>query len=146
MIRQTSLALGLVLLVTLCCSTTGSNAQEKDDARSKALQALLDFLKTKGVELRPVDTTGTYFHYLFTVGPDHTRKHRVGLNYLPPLTLEQAREKYLAYQLPTEFHRDWALIPVGGPSGNASPEYEADWKKVLAAFKEHPGPKPPSKK
>src|SRR5262249_27237087 len=125
MLRKTSLALGLALLVALCCRTTNTSAQEKDDARSKELQALLAFFKSKGVELQPVDAKGTYFHYKFTVGPDHKKKHHVGLNYLPPLTLEQAREKYRAYQLPTEFHRDWALIPIGGPRGNATAEFEA---------------------
>jgi len=142
MLRRTSLAPGLLFLIALCCHRTASNAQEKEDARSKALQRLLTFLKRKAIDLQPVDTKGTYFHYRFTIGPDHKKNHRAAFVYLPPLTLEQARDKDNAYQLPTEFYHDWAFIPEGSPRGNATPEYEADWKKISAALKAYPGPEP----
>jgi hypothetical protein len=153
MIRSSSLARGLALAAALCCLTAKSDGQQerapaKKDLDAllggkKELQALLAFLKSKGVELRPVkaaDVPGSYIQRRFTVGPDHRKQHVVGLNYLPPLTPKQARERYRGYSLPHELHRDWALFKLGGPGGNASAEYNAAWKKVLTALRQYPGP------
>jgi hypothetical protein len=158
MIRSSSLALGLALAAAVCCLTSTSDGQQESVAGKKGLQvllagkkelqALLAFLKRKGVELLPAEAgvQGSYVQRRFTVGPDHRKRHVVGLNYLPPLTPKQARERYIGYSLPHEFHRDWALFKIGGPGGNASPEYEAAWKKALAALREYPGPaEPPGK-
>jgi hypothetical protein len=124
---------------------TKPKPDEKGDAGKKELDALLAFLKGKGVELRPVEKSGGYIQRRFTVGPDHEKKLVVGLNYLPPLTREQARRQYDNYSLPHELYRNWALFAVGGPGGNASPEYKAIWTKVLIALKDYPGPAAPEK-
>jgi hypothetical protein len=144
--------LRMVLAFSVCFAATRSDAQEKrdDKAEEKALlealkarqakqKALLDFLKAKGVELRPVEVEriGSYIQSRFTIGPDHDKKHIIGLNYLPPLTPEKAREEYLGFSLPHEFYGDWAVFMVGGPGGNASPAYKADWKRLTAALKEY---------
>jgi hypothetical protein len=115
-------------------------------AAKKELQVLADFLKTKDIVLRPVEAVkGSYIQHWFAVGPGRRTMYLVGLNYLPPLTPEQARDKYLGYSLPYVFHGNWALFRIGGPGGNATPEYKAVWNKVLAAFKEYPGPATPKK-
>jgi hypothetical protein len=88
--------------------------------------------------LRPTENGSNYISQLFTIGPDHDKKFRVGLNYLPPLTLEEAWRNY--GPIPVVVHRGGALFTVGGPGGNAAKEYKAVWEKVEAAFKAYPGP------
>jgi hypothetical protein len=158
MIRSSSLASGLPLAAALCCLTSTSNAQQDNVAGTKELQALLGspkelqallaFLKRKDVELLPArgGVPGSYIQRRFTVGPDHHKQHVVGLNYLPPLTPKQARDRYRGFSLPHEFHGDWALFKLGGPGGNATPEYEATWKRALGALREYPGRREPSGK
>jgi hypothetical protein len=75
---------------------------------------------------------------MFTIGPDHGKKLVVGLNYLPPLSAEQAEERYrLNYTIPAVSHGTRALFMVGGPGGHTE-EFVAVWKKAEAAFKEYP--------
>jgi hypothetical protein len=152
MTQHFPLATGIAFLVALCFAPTWSDAQQKGDSKSedKAFldsikarraeeKALLEFLKAKGVELRAIDggSQGSYIQSRFTVGPDHGKQHVIGLNYLPPLTPEKAREQYRGFSLPHEFYGDWAVFMVGGPGGNASPAYEAAWKRLTAALKEY---------
>jgi hypothetical protein len=75
---------------------------------------------------------------MFTVGPDHDKKLLVGLNYLPPLSAEEASRDYGA--VPFVARRGWALFMVGGPGGNATDEFAAVWKKAEAAFRAYVGP------
>jgi hypothetical protein len=111
---------------------------------AKDMQALLEFFKAKGIELRRSEHESNYIQHMFSIGPDHQRKLIIGLNYLPPLTLEEAEKRYGA--IPYVHHRAWAIFMVGGPGGNATDEYKAAWKKVEAAFKAYPGPGNPSVK
>lgn len=103
------------------------------------LQVLLAHFRSRGVELRPAKPgpANSYIQYRYTVGPDHGRKHVVGLSYLQP----PARDADM-YSLPHAFHGGWALFMVGGPRGNATPEYEADWARALAAFRSYPAAAP----
>jgi hypothetical protein len=152
MTQHFTLAPGMAFLVALCFAPTWSDAQEKGDSKAeeKALldrikarqteeKALLESLKAKGVELRAIDggPMGSYIQSRFTVGPDHGKQHVIGLNYLPPLSPEKAREEYQGFSLPHEFYGDWAVFMVGGPGGNASREYKAAWERLTAALKEY---------
>jgi hypothetical protein len=153
MIRHFTLTLRMALVFAVCLAATRSDAQEKGadpKAEEKALleahkahaekqKALLDFLKAKGVELRPVEAEriGSYIQSRFTVGPDHAKQHIIGLNYLPPLTPEEVERQYAGFSLPHEIYGDWAVFMVGGPGGNASPAYKADWKRLTTALKEY---------
>jgi hypothetical protein len=152
MIQHFTLTLRIGLVAAVCFTATRSEAQEKGDdrktgdkellerykARLDKQKALLEFLKAKGVELRPVEVerTGSYIQSRFTVGPDHAKQHIIGLNYLPPLTPEKAREEYRGFSLPNEIYGEWAVFMVGGPGGNASAAYEADWKRLTTVLKE----------
>jgi hypothetical protein len=137
MIRAVSLIV-LVVFSIPCFDALPGNAQEKNNVRATELQKLVDFLKSKGVELQPGDEVkGSYIQTRFIVGPDFKKKHVIGVNYLPPLTLEEAKRRYIGYSLPHEFHGEWATFRIGGPGGNASPEYVADWKRVNAVLREY---------
>jgi hypothetical protein len=115
-----------------------------DAGAAEDLGALLAFLKARGVELRPTRNESNYIQHMFTVGPDHAKELRVGLNYLPPLNAGEAEEKYrVNYPIPAMAHGNWAIFMAGGPGGNATEEYEAAWETLEAAFKEYPGPEGP---
>src|SRR5262245_31343507 len=116
------LSLGLTFSVLLFSPLVSCNADEKDDVRAKQWQALLKHLKDKGIDLREVDSKGSYIQRQFTLGPDHSQDQRVGFNYLPPLTLNEAQDKYMEYSLPHRFHGDWAIFEVGSRGGD---DYEA---------------------
>ena len=121
---------------------THNRGEDKDDDATKAVAALVAHLKEKGEDLRAVESDPkSYIQFRFTVGPDHDKRHVVGINHLPPLTLAEAKRKYMGYSLPYEFCGEWAVFRVGGPGGNASPEYVGAYKTLLATMREHPVPK-----
>jgi hypothetical protein len=107
-------------------------------AEKKQLQALLALLEEKGIDLQPVRKKSgeSGIDHWFTIGPDHTKKHYVGLNYLPPRTPSQIAESTRGFGLPSEIHGDWLILQIGGPGGNGAEDYVAAYKKVLACLKE----------
>lgn len=116
--------------------------RQRRELGRKELAVLIDFLKMNGVELRRDpgsemgDAAGA-IHFWFTIGPDHKKRHLVGLNYLPPLLSEQAQQLYRElYSLPCEIHGEWALFAVGSPMSNTHPDFEADFRKVSDALRQ----------
>lgn len=143
--RLSTSALGFILVVVLPFAssdfTTAGRADEASDIRAAELQSLLTFFKSQRIELRPKDdkqTKGSYIQSWFTIGPDHAKRHLVGLNYLPPLTLDQAQDLYKMYSVAHEFHDQWALFMIGVAEGDGD-AYERDYEKVSAAFQAYPG-------
>lgn len=137
--------LGFILAAALPFASGGlmpeSRADEASEARAAEMESLLTFLKAKGIDLRPKDdkqTKGSYIQSWFTIGPDHAKRHLVGLNYLPPLTLDQAQDLYKMYSVAHEFHDQWALFMIGVADGDGD-AYERDYEKVSAAFQAYPG-------
>lgn len=107
-------------------------------AEKEQLQALLALLEEKGIEVRPVRKKSgeSGIDHWFTIGPDHTKKHYVGFNYLAPRTPSQITEATRGFALPREIHGDWLILQIGGPGGNGAPDYVAAYKKVLAGLEE----------
>jgi hypothetical protein len=107
-------------------------------AENEQLQDLLALLEDKGIELRPVRKKSgeSGIDHWFTIGPDHTKKHYVGLNYLAPRTPSQIAEATRGFALPREIHGNWLILQIGGPGGNGAPDYVEAYKKVLAGLEE----------
>lgn len=123
-----------------------SDPLPETDARTPQLQALLAHFESRGVELRPAapGPEGSYIQHRYTIGPAHGKQHVIGLSYLPPLTREAVRERNALYSIPHALHGDWALFAMGGPGGNATPAYRADWERALAALRAYPAADPPA--
>lgn len=104
---------------------------------AKASSYLLAFLKARDIDLRPAPNSTNVVQRMYSIGPDHDRRFYVGLNYLPPMTVDAFRKAHKGNAFPYELGGHFALFKVGGPNGNSTKEYHAAWKKVSAAFEEY---------
>lgn len=69
---------------------------------------------------------------VITIGPDHDKKYRIGLNYRPLMGDTDGA-------MPSVVHGDWVLWRAGGPEGNSTKDYVAAWDRVVAACREYAG-------
>lgn len=159
MTRRFAVVRAIALLGCVYCVTTYGSAQEtaspkhgesgrgKDEAaaqdsdeakkwlqrletQKKELPALVNFLKSKGIDLRSVKTDGRgngLIDHRFAVGPDYDKGYQVGFSYRPDVT-----EDYVApIALPYAIHANWILWRIHAP--------DVSWNKVVGAFKEYRG-------
>lgn len=136
---MTQLLRTFLLIAALAC-TSGAFAAARTDEGADAqheLAALLAFFKQQGVNLRPAENRSNVISYMYSVGPEHTMQHLVGLTYLPrALSATEITAKY-PIALPYLNHQNWLVWQVGGPRGNATPEYLAAWEKVRSTLKNY---------
>lgn len=115
----------------------GPTKAKSSEKAEKASKYLLEFLKARGIDLRPAPNSTNVVQRMYSIGPDHDRRFFVGLNFLPPMTVDAFRKEHKGYAFPHELGGHFALFKIGGPNGNSTKEYLEAWKKVSAAFAEY---------
>jgi len=131
-----------LLLVALfaCASMCLADAPpfEGDAASQREREALLAFLKKKGVELRAAESRSNVISHIYSVGPEHTKQYLVGLTYHPrALSYAEVIVQY-PIALPFAMNNHWVLWQIGGPRGNATKDYLVVWERACRAFKDYP--------
>ncbi|MBY0401067.1 hypothetical protein K2X89_12285, partial [Myxococcota bacterium] len=99
--------------------------------------ALLAFLKSKGIELRVAAKASNVIDHLYSVGPDHENQDLVGLSYRPEISRHSEVIAKYPIAVPFVMNHHWLLWQVGGPRGNATKEYLAAWERVRTAFESY---------
>jgi hypothetical protein len=132
------LQLFVVLAFFVAAAISLAAARQSDVAPEKERAALLAFLKTRGIELRPAEHRSNAISHMYSIGPEHEQRLLVGLTYFErEPTYANVLEKH-AIAIPFVINRHWVLWQVGGPGGNATKAYLVAWDKVLPAFRAYP--------
>ena len=102
----------------------------------KERAALLAYLHTQGVELRPAPNRSNVISHMYSIGPDHGKQYLVGLTYHARTQTWADVTGNKAIAIPfAPVNRHWVLWRVGGPGGNASQEFQTAWEKTLDALR-----------
>lgn len=135
---QPWLGTSLIPAIAMLMSCAAAWAFTPARAPATELAAFVDYMKSRGVELRAVETRSNVIGHMFSVGPEHAKQYIVGLSwYSPPLTaLEVFHRAPIA--IPYVVNGRWVLWRTGGPGGNARPDYLPVWEKTQAAFAAYP--------
>ena len=110
-------------IAALACMNLCSAAAlpEENSATTKERAALLAYLHTKGVELRPAPNRSNVISHMYSIGPDHGKLHLVGLTYHARTQTWADVTGNKAIAIPfAPVSRQWVLWRVGGPGGNAT--------------------------
>jgi len=109
---------------------------EENAATAKERAALLAYLQSKGVELRPAPNRSNVISHMYSIGPDHGKQYLVGLTYHARTQTWADVTGNKAIAIPfAPVNRHWVLWRVGGPGGNASQEFQTAWEKTLDALR-----------
>lgn len=133
---------GIFLISTLAIliSCRGEAAEPRAPAKAPpaALAALVDYMQSRGIELRQAETRGNVIGHMFSVGPAHEKQYIIGLSWYSPVltSLEVFHRAPIA--IPYIVNGRWVLWRVGGPGGNARPDYLPVWQKTQDAFAAYP--------
>ena len=134
MIRRYAMVLGsTVAAFAGGCSERAGPVSGTGPGREPKIAALIDHLKSQGLELRPVENHSNVIEYIFSVAPGVESENQVGFSYWPGPHRPNERVTDHAITIPYEVHGDWVLWRVGGSRGNASEDYIACWERVRSA-------------
>ena len=125
-------------IAALACMSLCSAAAlpEENAATAKERAALLAYLQSKGVELRPAPNRSNVISHMYSIGPDHGKQYLVGLTYHARTQTWADVTGNKAIAIPfAPVNRHWVLWRVGGPGGNASQEFQTAWEKTLDALR-----------
>ena len=125
-------------IAALACMNLCSAAAlpEESAATAQERAALLAFLQTKGVELRPALNRSNVISHMYSIGPDHGKQYLVGLTYHARTQTWADVTGNKAIAIPfAPVNRHWVLWRVGGHGGNATQEFQAVWEKTLDALR-----------
>jgi len=109
-------------IAALACMNLCSAAvlPEENAATAKERAALLAYLQSKGVELRPAPNRSNVISHMYSIGPDHGKQYLVGLTYHARTQTWADVTGNKAIAIPfAPVSRHWVLWRVGGPGGNA---------------------------
>jgi len=110
-------------IAALACMNLCSAAAlpEENSATTKERAALLAYLHTQGVELRPAPNRSNVISHMYSIGPDHGKLYLVGLTYHARTQTWSDVTGNKAIAIPfAPVSRHWVLWRVGGPGGNAT--------------------------
>jgi len=134
MILQPSQALLVTVFAWASVCLAGTPAEEAAITSQKEREALIAFLKMRGVDLRVAGRSSNVISHMYSVGPEHEKKYLVGLTYhAQGLSDAEVIAKY-SIALPFVINNHWVLWRVGGPRGNATKDYLVVWERVCNAF------------
>ncbi len=137
------LEIACILLIASLAIFVSRNALAAD-ARTPAgappaeLAGFVDYMNSRGIELRAVENRSNVIGHMFSVGPAHAKQYYVGLSwYSPPLTALEVFER-APIAIPYVVNGRWVLWRTGGPGGNARLDYLPVWQKTQDAFAAYP--------
>ncbi len=121
-------------IVLVALASLAADRHSRAEAPSAELAALVDYMRSRGIELRAAENRSNVIGHMFSVGPAHEKQYIVGLSWYatPPDAANIGSRPAIA--IPSAVNGRWILWRVGGPGGNARPDYLPVWEKTREAF------------
>jgi hypothetical protein len=136
MTGRNSFIIAFIAVLAYMSLCSAAALPEESAATAKERAALLAYLQSKGVELRPAPNRSNVISHMYSIGPDHGKQYLVGLTYHARTQTWADVTGNKAIAIPfAPVNRHWVLWRVGGPGGNASQEFQTAWEKTLDALR-----------